>query len=169
MTTKNKLKKIKVLDKGYIAYIDHMGSDLSVIRAAKQSIGKEVTSSSEEDRQFIRNLMRWGHHTPFEFITITFRVKAPLCIYRQWHRSRTQSYVERSGRYTELPNEYYVPDDSVITLKNPDQSEKLTVHNVKNPDDWWDLISPEQLEQFGFSWANEFAKEQELLRLNYER
>lgn len=161
-------KEIKVLDKGYVELVDYMGTDLSAIRAAKQSAGKEVIGSSNEDRKFIRDLMRWGHLTPFEFITVTFRVKAPLFIYRQWHRSRTWSFVERSARYTELPNEYYVPEESVVTFKDPTKSDKVTVYNIKNPDDWWDCITPEQLES-AWDWGKDFEDEQEMSRNHYQK
>ena len=109
-------KVINVLDFGFVRLVDHMGSDLSVVRSARVShdaawrAGKDTGS----DERLIRYLWRNAHTTPFESVTFTFEVKAPIFVIRQWHRPRTWSYNEVSGRYTELPEEFYVPDPSVI-------------------------------------------------------
>ena len=110
----------------------------------------------------------------------TFRVKAPLAIYRQWHRSRSQSYVERSGRFTELPAEFYVPDNSVFTKKNPSiDKEPITLGKAKNIDDWveWGCFgdTPEKgskaydTEEFPWSWSKVYSDEQAMVRKNYEK
>jgi thymidylate synthase (FAD) len=91
--------------------IDHQGSDLSVARAARVSYeaawraGKDVGS----DAKLIRYLWTHEHTSPFEAVTFTFEVKAPIFVLRQWQRHRTWSYNEVSARYTELPEEFYVP------------------------------------------------------------
>lgn len=162
------LDKIKVLDKGYVELIDHMGSDLSIIKSARQSVGKETEGTPEENKLFIRNLVRWGHLTPLEFVTITFRVRAPLFVYRQWHRARTWSYVERSSRYSELPNDYYVPDEGVFTPKDPERSQKISTQDIKNPEDWWDCVEPKDLEDT-WSWSKIVSNEQAMLRQSYEK
>lgn len=50
------------------------------------------------------------HATPFEFSDATIEVQAPIFVFREWHRHRTQSYNEMSARYAPLPNLNYVPD-----------------------------------------------------------
>lgn len=54
------------------------------------------------------------HTTPFESVTFSFEVKAPIFVIRQWHRHRTWSYNEVSARYTKLPEEYYIPEPEMI-------------------------------------------------------
>jgi thymidylate synthase (FAD) len=107
----NNVQKIDVLDHGFVRLIDHMGGDLSVVRAARNSYDAAWRAGVDEksDAKLINYL--WSHHhtTPFEAVTFTFEVKAPIFVFRQWHRHRTWSYNEVSARYTELPEEYYVP------------------------------------------------------------
>jgi len=66
------------------------------------------------DSALIKYLLRNGHTSPFEHVVFTFDVKAPIFVLRQWHRHRTWSFNEVSGRYTELPEEFYIPDPSTI-------------------------------------------------------
>jgi thymidylate synthase (FAD) len=103
-------KEIKVLDYGFVALVDHMGNDNSVVQAARVSYGKG-TKTTTEDRNLIRYLMRNSHETPFEMTAIKFHVKAPIFVFRQWHRHRIGiSINEMSGRYSEMPEEFYVPE-----------------------------------------------------------
>ena len=105
-----------------------MGSDLSIVRNARVSYDAEWRAGDDDkgDARLINYLYRNGHNTPFEAVTITFDVKAPIFVYRQWHRHRTQSYNELSARYKELPNEYYVPDIKQITMQSKDNKQMRT-------------------------------------------
>ena len=67
------------------------------------------------------------HATPFEFSGMAIEVKAPIFIFRQWQRHRTQSYNERSGRYTDLPNESYVPTIERLMLNLKDGNKQAGV------------------------------------------
>ena len=109
--SKNKLNKIGVLDYGFVRLLDQMGDDLSIVRSARISYNAEWRSSEDagKDEKLIHYLYKNGHNTPFEAVTFTFEVKAPIFVIRQWHRHRTQSYNEVSARYTKLPEEFYVP------------------------------------------------------------
>jgi len=160
-------KEIIVLDKGFVKLIEWSGSDQMIFQAARQSVNKDVKDDEDPQRQ-IRDLMRWEHTQPFEFASITFQIKLPIFVARQVVRHRTAKILEISGRYTELPTEFYVPNESEVTFKDPTISEKMTVHNVKNPDDWWDCLTPEQIEQ-DWSWSDHFKDEQEILKNNYTR
>lgn len=108
--------KINVLDKGYVRLVESMGSDLSIVRAARVSYNADWRAGTEEksDERLLRYLWKHKHTSPFEAVTLTFEVKAPIFVFRQWHRHRTQSYNEVSARYTELPDEFYVPDPEVV-------------------------------------------------------
>jgi thymidylate synthase (FAD) len=103
---------IKVLDHGFIRLVDSMGSDLSIVRAARVSYDAASRAGEDHgsDRRLINYLWKHRHTTPFEAVTFTFEVKAPIFVFRQWHRHRTFSYNELSGRYRELPEEIYMPN-----------------------------------------------------------
>lgn len=100
---------VEVLDKGFVKLIDSMGTDISVVRAARMSHGKEPIDE-QRDKRLIEHLLKSGHESPFEHITFTFHVKCPIFVARQWMRHRIASYNELSGRYTELADEFYMPD-----------------------------------------------------------
>jgi thymidylate synthase (FAD) len=105
-----------VLDHGLVRLVDSMGSDLSVVRAARVSHDADWRTGEDQgkDQNLINYLWRNRHTTPFEAVTFTFEVKAPIFVLRQWHRHRTWSYNEVSARYTELPEEFYIPEASII-------------------------------------------------------
>lgn len=103
--------KIDVLDHGYVRLVDHMGNDLSIVRAARVSYDAAWRVGAEkDDERLIFYLWKNKHTSPFEHVTFTFEVKAPIFVFRQWHRHRTWSFNEVSARYTELPEEMYVPE-----------------------------------------------------------
>ncbi|UOF76994.1 faD-dependent thymidylate synthase [Caudoviricetes sp.] len=103
---------MNVLDHGHCRLINHMGDDLSIVRAARVSYDADWRTGEDEgkDTKLIHYLMRNRHTSPFEAVTFTFDVKAPIFVFRQWHRHRTWSFNEVSARYSELPEEFYVPE-----------------------------------------------------------
>lgn len=105
-----------MLDHGFIRLVDSMGSDLSVVRAARVSYDAAWRASEDHgsDDRLIRYLWKNTHTTPFEAVTFTFEVKAPIFVFRQWHRHRTWSFNELPARYRPLPEEFYVPAPAVI-------------------------------------------------------
>lgn len=90
---------LKVLDDGFVRVVDYMGSDESIVQAARVSYGKG-TKKVSEDRGLIRYLMRHRHTTPFEMADIKFHVRVPMDCWRQWIRHRTASVNEYSTRYS---------------------------------------------------------------------
>jgi thymidylate synthase (FAD) len=68
------------------------------------------------------------HSTPFEACTMTFEIMAPIFVFRQWHRHRTQSYNELSARYRELPENCYLPEPSVIGMQDPNNKQGRVYH-----------------------------------------
>lgn len=121
-------EEIKVLNHGMIRLIEHMGSDLSVVRNARVSYDSEWRTGADagKDEKLINFLYKNGHNTPFESATITFEIKAPIFVFRQWHRHRTQSYNELSARYKELPEEFYIPEIDKITTQSTDNKQMRT-------------------------------------------
>jgi thymidylate synthase (FAD) len=99
----------KVLDHGFVRLVDYMGDDNAIVQAARVSYGAG-TKNVSSDRQLIRYLMRHRHTTPFEMCEVKFHVKLPIFVARQWIRHRTANVNEISGRYSEMVDEFYVPE-----------------------------------------------------------
>ncbi len=127
--------KIEVLpcingDPGYIRLVDHMGNDLSIVRSARVSYNSDWRSAEENneknDEKLINYLWKNRHTSPFESVVFTFEVKAPIFVFRQWHRHRTWSYNEISARYTELDEGYYVPERDKITTQSTSNKQMRT-------------------------------------------
>ncbi len=104
--------EIKVLDKGFVRLIDHMGSDLSVVNAARVSFGKMKATFEEGDARLVDYLAEHEHTSPFRHTALTLHVKAPIFVFRQWMKHRIGSeFNEISGRYVEFPeDEFFVPE-----------------------------------------------------------
>lgn len=100
----------RVLNDGFIRLIDYMGSDESIVQAARVSYGKG-TKKVHQDRGLIRYLMRHRHTTPFEMCEIKLHVRVPMDCWRQWIRHRMASVNEYSTRYSEAIDSVQVTGD----------------------------------------------------------
>ncbi len=101
-------KELPVLDKGFVRLVDYMGGDARVVQSARVSYGAG-TKTVREDAGLINYLMKHGHTSPFEQVVLTFHVKTPIFVARQWVRHRTARMNEISGRYSVMADEFYVP------------------------------------------------------------
>lgn len=101
--------EVKVLDKGFVALVEHMGGDRAVVQAARVSYRSDGLGEPERDRKLIAFLLNNKHGSPFEHAVLKFHVKAPIFVARQWFRHRMSSYNETSFRYREAPEEFYIP------------------------------------------------------------
>jgi thymidylate synthase (FAD) len=112
---------IPVLGAGFVQYVDHMGSDLTVVNAARVSFNKEsewehpdshvpANILSEKDKKLIYYLAKHNHWTPFAHPQITLRIKAPISIRTQLFKHK-QGFVENevSRRYVSDSPEFYLP------------------------------------------------------------
>src|SRR3954468_3199006 len=88
-----------VLDDGFVRAIDYLGTDASIVQAARVSYGAG-TKTIHEDAGLIRYLMRHRHTTPFEMCEIKLHVRVPMDTWRQWIRHRTANVNEYSTRYS---------------------------------------------------------------------
>lgn len=148
--------KIDVLDKGHIQYMDHMGTDLTVVNAARVSFDKEsewtyideyinyppqgggdlsvVQRLSERDTNLINYLAEHEHWTPFGQCNLQLRIKMPIFVARQMMRSNIGIvWNEVSRRYVDSEPEFYVPD---VLRNRPDKSMKQgsgsgVIENIK--------------------------------------
>jgi len=113
----NLVLEYKCLDHGFVRLVDWMGDDSSIVQAARVSYGKG-TKSVSEDTALIRYLMRNLHTSPFEMVEFKFHVKLPIFVARQWIRHRTANVNEYSGRYSEMPDEFYLPEPDQLRLQS---------------------------------------------------
>ncbi len=96
-------RKIPCLDHGFVYLVDVMGSDASIVQAARVSYGRG-TKTVHEDRGLIRYLMRHAHTTPFEMVELKFHVKLPIFVARQWIRHRTACLAGDTVLLFDLPD-----------------------------------------------------------------
>ena len=95
---------------GWVGLIDHLGTEISIVNAARVSFGKLKESMEERDITLLNYLIANRHTSPLEHVVFTFSIHCPLFIRGQWHRHRTWSYNEISRRYTEIDMEFYTPE-----------------------------------------------------------
>jgi len=110
---------------GSVTAIDSMGDDLTVVNAARVSMGKESFwehgALKEQDARLIRYLAKHQHWTPFSHVMVTMRLKMPMFVARQWFKHTIGfSRNEISRRYVDEAPELYSP----MTLR-------LRAENVK--------------------------------------
>jgi thymidylate synthase (FAD) len=108
---------LEVLDHGFVRLVDYLGGDDRIVQAARVSYGAG-TKSVREDAALIDYLLRHAHTSPFEQVVLTFHLKMPIFVARQWMRHRTARANEISGRYSVLPNEFYLPEPEQIRLQS---------------------------------------------------
>lgn len=166
---------IDVLDHGYVKFIDSMGSDESVIEAARMSTGRGFegwtietcakcglrringeektiscgigTREAHEykvtggDASLLDFLWRKKHSTPFEMVELALEIQAPIMVFREWQRHRTQSYNEFSARYSQMPNLHYMPDAS--RLKKQSSNNKQGTGEEEFPQEYIDMTLEE--------------------------
>lgn len=125
--------RIDVLDAGYVSLVESWGSDASIIEAARMSTGKGFLGwgpkedGSPGDEKLLRYLWENKHATPFEMGGLVIEVKAPIFVFREWHRHRTQSYNEMSARYVPLPDENYVPSVERLLINSKTNKQAGTI------------------------------------------
>ncbi|MDR3333669.1 MAG: FAD-dependent thymidylate synthase [Treponema sp.] len=115
-------REFPVLDKGFIRLVDYLGGDERVVQAARVSYGAG-TKGYREDAGLIDYLLRNRHTSPFEQVMLTFHVKLPIFVARQWIRHRTARVNEISGRYSIMKDDFYVPAPGDIALQSTDNKQ----------------------------------------------
>ena len=117
-----------VLDKGCLELEAHLASDLDVVNAARVSYAKKSETFGEREAGILGFLMRERHGSPFEHGYLRFRDKAPIFVFREWHRHRVgHSYNEWSARYSKMEAEFYIPHpDNVVSQEGKPGAYKFT-------------------------------------------
>lgn len=154
-------KEIKCLDKGFVRLVDYMGNDEAVVQAARVSYGKG-TKKISEDKGLIRYLLRHTHTTPFEMVEFKFHCKMPIFVARQWIRHRTANVNEYSARYSQLKDDFYLPEESALNkqdaVNKQGRAEELSADEKKKI-----LINLTE------SYKTEFEKYEEFLKIGLAR
>jgi len=125
-------KPFKVLDDGFVRVVDYLGTDSSIVQAARVSYGKG-TKKVRQDRGLIRYLMRHRHSTPFEMCEIKLHVRVPMDCWRQWIRHRTANINEYSTRYSVAidATQTTKPDEWRLQAVKNRQGSEGTIEKVK--------------------------------------
>lgn len=176
---------VQVLDHGYVKLIDWMGTDETIIEAARMSTKKgfisweaydecskcglallssdtkpafhadgcdgKMVMKPDGDEGLLEFLWRNSHATPFEMCEIAIEVQAPIMVFREWHRHRTQAYNELSARYTQMPDLHYLPERTrfqQVISKNK-QEASLGVADASMPDNFRLAAEAQQKEVYG--------------------
>ena len=133
----------KVLDKGFIEVVDHLGNDLTVANSARVSFGKRKDKYDKSDERLVRYLAKNKHYSPFRHLMVQFHIKAPEFVMRQWYKhivgaETTSSYStkdhawnEISGRYVPV-EEYYIPEN---WRQQSEDSKQASVGSVKEQEE----------------------------------
>jgi thymidylate synthase (FAD) len=152
-----------VLDHGFVALVDYLGTDECIERAARVSYGYGTRQRSQT-RGLLRYLRRHKHTTPSEMVELKFHCCMPMFIARQWIRHRTANVNEYSGRYSLMPMLFYTPDAAQLQLQSrrnnqgrSGQAVAAEVHAeaVRR----WDSIRRDSTDAYGWLTGNEVARE----------
>jgi thymidylate synthase (FAD) len=136
---------INVLDHGYVKFIESWGTgdlaetnnddfECGIIEAARQSTQGSFRGW-EQDEKLLGTLYRNKHSTPFEFAGMVIEVQAPIFVFREWHRHRTQSYNEMSARYSPLPDLNYVPSIERVLIDGGSNKQAQAAQGANKLDD----------------------------------
>ena len=131
---------INVLDHGFVRYVDHMGSDQRIVESARLSYNSP-SKGEEQDKKLLAYLYKNKHTSPFEMVKITFNVKMPIFVMRQWVRHRMQNMNEVSARYTELPKEFYIPTEWRLQDTKNKQGSNGVIYDFPDGDPIKEVVS----------------------------
>jgi thymidylate synthase (FAD) len=152
-----------VLDHGFVALVDYMGTDEDIERAARVSYGYGTRKRSQT-RGLIRYLRRHKHTTPSEMVELKFHCCMPIFIARQWIRHRTANVNEYSGRYSLVPMLFYTPPAEQLQTQSRKNNQgrsgqalggDLTAQAV----DRWGRIRQQASEAYEWLTGNDVARE----------
>jgi len=167
---------MKVLDHGSVELIETWGSDERIIEAARMSTGRGFTGWGPKhtdeclrrpdpnspclgcppgDEKLLGFLWNNKHATPFEMAGAVIEVQAPIFVFREWHRHRTQSYNEMSARYTPLPDVNYIPTVDRLLMNSKTNKQAGTLSGSET-------ITEHAAETFRGSLAYSYQAAQEL-------
>ena len=116
---------------GSVDYVQHAGTDLTVVNSARVSFGVEKQELDGRDKRLIRYLIKHRHTSTLEHCSVTFRFTVPLYVRSQHHRHRTWSYNEISRRYTDVNIQFYEPE--AFRTQHESNRQASNVEELINP------------------------------------
>lgn len=164
---------INVLDKGYVHLVDKMGSDLSVVNAARVSYDRESQKLNEKDRGLLNFLVRENHPAPFRHAICTYEIYAPLIVKNQWfkhliggmHYDDAEfpgldpffAWNESSRRYITEKEEFYLPPKAGWRAKpaNSKQGSGDALPYLVDDNYRTGVSQGEDLSEYGNYWTQE--------------
>ena len=115
--------------------VDSMGSDLTVVNAARVSFGKKKKKFTKGDERLINYLAKHNHWTPFGHCTLQYHIKAPIFVARQLGKHQVGLvWNEISRRYVDDEPEFYFPDE--WRLKADDKKQGSSEEIWEASDEW---------------------------------
>lgn len=174
--------KKQVLDKGHLELFDGMVQDpkLKIVNAARVSFNKEVYELSEKDIKLIDFLYKHQHYSTFRHSYFSFRMKAPLAVFRQmwkyqigcdWVENENvgtiqipeTNFNEMSGRYVHFEPEFYIPEEIRIQSKDNKQGSDGKLNSLTNGEDpvkFFEQMCNEVYQKYDYMVKSGAAKEQ---------
>ena len=118
-----------------VTLVDSMGSDLSIVNAARVSFAKESNEFSDKDEKLIKYLAKHNHWSPFGHASLQFRIKAPIFVARQLVKHQVGLvWNEVSRRYVDDEPEFFIPDQWRSRPENSKQGsgEEIIIYNIES-------------------------------------
>jgi thymidylate synthase (FAD) len=152
-----------VLDHGFVALVDYMGSDEDIERAARVSYG-HGTRKLSQTRGLIRYLRRHKHTTPSEMVELKFHCCMPIFIARQWIRHRTANVNELSGRYSLIPMLFYTPPAAELQTQSRSNNQgrsgqPLAAELRAEAEQRWSALRRAAVDSYEWLTAHDVARE----------
>ena len=144
---------------GKVEYVEHMGSDLTVVNSARVSFGAKKEELDDRDRKLIKYLIKHRHTSTLEHNAVTFRFCVPLYVRSQHHRHRTWAYNEISRRYTDADIRFYEPQGFRTQHKSNRQASNA--EELINPSVYWN--------RFGYPNDPDDVEVSEALKMHHEQ
>ena len=156
-------KYFPVLDHGFVALVDYMGTDECIERAARVSYGYGTRKASLT-RGLIRYLRRHLHTTPSEMVELKFHCSMPMFVARQWIRHRTASVNEYSGRYSLMPMLFHTPSAEQVQRQSKKNNQGRSGEAVDDTEyreavQRWTEIRERSAAAYEWMTENEIARE----------
>ena len=156
----------KVLNQGFVELVKRDGDDMTVLQAARVSTGADADKGEVKNRKLINYLMKNYHHSPFEMIGFRFHIKLPIFVMRQLVRHRIASLNEMSGRYRELPTDFFVPLEWRRQSKKNKQGSDPEPYNLEQQKDFFHkLFEVYALAEDNYHYLLERGVSRELARI----
>jgi thymidylate synthase (FAD) len=159
--------QVDLLNKGFVRLEHVAGDDLFIVNAARISFLQKSTELTKREEGLINFLMRERHGTPFEMVEFWWHIKCPIFVTREWMRHRIASYNEMSGRYRELPGEFYLPAPEAVrtqvgkpgAYRFESVDPELAIKTIDRFQKVYDFAWTEYQEMLGDGIAKELARD----------